>query len=209
MSLIARRRAALGAIGAVALLAAGCGSSKSRTTSAGGTTASTAKKPPRQKCGSSGCAVASTVRSLPPPTVFYGASCSGIHGSWFFNAVEGGGNAALRPSYHLQWSFAGSATSARPSALTIDVPATKSATVTMSLSNGTITLKGARKPSTTVSATGTLVVKLSGSASSPSLTFVETGLSGAEHQLGLVSPFSAGGHPLVVPVQHVNKLAGC
>jgi len=210
MCLISRRRAAAGAIAAVALLAAACGSSKSRTTPGSGTTgASIATKPPRQKCGSSGCAVVRTVRSLPPTTVFYGASCSGIHGSWFFNTVAGGGRETLRPSYHLQWSFAGSSTSARPSALTIDVPPTKSTAVTMTLSNGTMKLKGVRKPNTAVTATGTLTVKLSGSASSPSLTFTETGLSGAQHQLGLVSPFSAGGHPLVVPIQHVKSLAGC
>jgi hypothetical protein len=211
MSSISRRRAALGAIAAVALLAAACGgSSKSSTTSGSGTTTTgIGKKPPREKCGSSGCAVVRTFHSLPPPTVFYGASCSGIHGSWFVNAVEGGGNDALRPSYHLQWSFAGSATSARPSALTIRVPPTKSTTVTMALSNGTMKLKGVRKPNATVTATGTLTVKLSGPASSPSLTFTETRLSGAEHQLGLVSPFNAGGHPLVVPIQHVKSLAGC
>jgi hypothetical protein len=66
-----------------------------------------------------------------------------------------------------------------------------------------------RKPNATVTATGTLIVELSGSASSPSLTFIETGLSGAENQLGLVSPFSVGGHPLVLPIQHVKTLAGC
>jgi hypothetical protein len=38
---------------------------------------------------------------------------------------------------------------------------------------------------------------------------IETGLSTAEQKLGLVSPFNAGGHPLVVPIQHARTLAGC
>jgi hypothetical protein len=53
------------------------------------------------------------------------------------------------------------------------------------------------------------IVRLSGTASSPSLTFVERGLVPAEHKLGLVSPFNVGGHPLVVPIQHVKSLVGC
>lgn len=148
-------------------------------------------------------------RSLPPLAIFYGASCSGVHGSWFFNAVEGGGSNTVRPSYALQWSFAAGATSASPSARTINVPRTSTTTVTMSLANGTMKLSGTRKPNTKVNATGTLTVKLSGTASSPSLTFIEKGLSAAEHQLGLVSPFDVGGRPLVVPIKHVTTLAAC
>jgi len=34
-------------------------------------------------------------------------------------------------------------------------------------------------------------------------------LLGAEHRLGLVSPFNAGGYAIVVPVNHVNSLKGC
>ena len=49
-------------------------------------------------------------RTLPPVTVFYGASCSGVYGKWFFNAVEGGPNDSLRPSYALSWSFAAGST---------------------------------------------------------------------------------------------------
>jgi hypothetical protein len=210
MSCISRRRASLGAIAAVALFAAACGGSSKGTTTSGTTTRTVGdKKPPTEKCGSSGCAVVRTSRSLPPPTVFYGASCSGIHGSWFFNAVEGGGPDTLRPSYHLRWSFAGSSTSAGPSALTIDVPQTKSTMVAITLSNGAMKLTGVRKPNPPVTATGSLTVKISGPASSPSLTFNESGLSGAEQHLGLVSPFDAGGHPLVIPIQHVKTLAGC
>lgn len=210
MSSISWRGAALGAITAIALLIAACGgSSKSSTTAGAGTTTSHGKTKPPQKCGPSGCAVIKTVRSLPATTVFFGASCSGIHGAWFFNAVEGGASDTLRPSYHLRWSFPAGSTVARPSAVSIDVPSTKSTTLTMTLSNGVLKLSGVRKPNALVTATGTLTVKLSGSASAPSLTLIETGLSTAEQKLGLVSPFNAGGHPLVVPIQHARTLAGC
>ena len=150
-----------------------------------------------------------TSRILPPLTVLYGASCSGVHGSWFFNATEGGASDALRPAYALAWSFAGGATSARPSARGISVPRTKTTTVTLTLTNGTMKLSGVRKPNRTVSATGSLVVRLSGSVSSPSLTFIERGLRPAENKLGLVSPFDVGGRPLVVPIQHISRLAAC
>jgi hypothetical protein len=148
-------------------------------------------------------------RSTPAVTVLYGASCSGVHGDWFFNAVEGGGSDALRPSYALLWSFKGGATSARPNARVISVPHTKTTKVNLTLSNGTMKLSGVRAPNTTVNATGSLIVRLSGSVASPSLTFIERGLVPAEHKLGLVSPFNEGGHPLVVPIQHVKTLPAC
>jgi hypothetical protein len=173
------------------------------------TSAATHKTKPRENCGSSGCAMVRASRSLPPATLFYGASCSGLHGSWFFNAVEGGNSDTLRPSYALQWSFAGGSTSAKPSARVIHVFPTKKATVTLSLNNGKMRLTGVRKSNAKVTATGSLIVRLTGSPSSPSLIFVERGLVPAEHKLGLVSPFNAGGHPLVVPVQHVEALPGC
>ena len=147
--------------------------------------------------------------SLPAATLLYGASCSGTYGSWFFNAIEGGGSDALRPSYALQWKFAAGSTSAKPTARTINVPSTNSTMVTLSLSNGKMKLSGTKKPNVSVSATGTLVVELTGSSSSPSLTFTESGLSSAEQSLGLTSPFDAGGHQLVVPIQHVRSLPGC
>lgn len=171
-------------------------------------TVGTSKARPQANCKSSGCAMVRTARSAPQFTAFYGASCSGIHGAWFFNAVEGGGAAALRPSYSMTWSFAGGATSAKPSAR-IHVLPTKTATVRLTLSDGKMKLSGMQKPGTRVTATGSLVVKLSGTVSAPSLTFIERGLGAAEHQLGLRSPFDVGGHPLVVPVHHVTSLAGC
>jgi hypothetical protein len=72
-----------------------------------------------------------------------------------------------------------------------------------------MTLKGTKHGKATVTAAGTLIVRLSGPAASPSLTFIERGLSRAERRLGLVSPFNAGGHALVVPIQRVRSLAGC
>jgi hypothetical protein len=163
----------------------------------------------KTNCGSSGCAMVRTSRSLPATTVLYGASCTGIHGDWFFNAVEGGSSDTLRPSYALLWSFKGGATTARPNARAINVPHTKRTKVTVTLSNGKIKLSGVRKPNAKVRATGSLIVRLSGSATSPTLTFIERGLRPAEHRLGFVSPFNAGGHPLVVPIHHVKTLAAC
>ena len=195
---------------ATALTIAGCGSSHSSSPqSTPSATQAAHKTKPKENCGSSGCAMVRASRSLPAPTILYGASCTGVHGEWFFNATEGGSSDALRPSYALLWSFKGGATSAKPSARTINVPHTTTTSVTMTLTNGTLKLTGMRKPNTTVSATGSLVVKLTGSASSLSLTFIESGLASAEQKLGLVSPFNAGGRPLAVPIQHVTSLPAC
>jgi len=196
---------------AIPLTVTGCSSSSSSSAQPNSSATHSTHKitPPQAKCRSSGCAMVSTRRSLPQPAILYGGSCSGIHGSWFFDAVEGGPDNALRPSYTLIWSFAAGATSAKPSARIINVPRTKTTTVTLTLTNGKMKLSGVRKPNTTVSATGSLIVRLSGSASSPSLTFIERGLLPAERRLGLASPFNPGGRPLVVPIlQHVKKIAG-
>lgn len=213
MRLMVGRALTLAAIVAVAvpLTVTGCSSSGSSSAQPKPSAAhkTTHKTRPKENCGSSGCAMVRTSRSLPAITVLYGASCSGVHGDWFFNATEGGSSDALRPSYALLWSFKGGATSARPSARAISVPHTKTTKVSLTLSNGTLKLSGVRAPNTTVSATGSLIVRLSGSAASPSLTFIERGLAPAEHKLRLVSPFNAGGHPLVVPIQHVNTLPAC
>ena len=204
------RALAVVAAAAVAAVLAGCSSGGStKPPKPTPTATATHKTHTTAKCLSSGCAVVRMARSLPPLTVFYGASCSGIHGFWFFNAVEGGGGNVVRPSYALQWSFAGGSTSARPNARAINVPRTRTTSVTMTLRNGSLKLSGTRRPNTRVTATGSLAVSLTGTASSPSLTFTERGLAAAEHQLGLVSPFDFGGHPLVVPIKHVRALAGC
>lgn len=162
----------------------------------------------KNNCAPSGCAVVSLSRSLPPLTVFYGASCSGPRGVWFFNAVEGGGNDQLRPSYQLRWTFATGSAAAAPSGNVVISP-TSTTDVTITLNAGTLTIKGTRKPSTHVSASGTLQVQLTGTSGAPTLTFTETGLTKAESDLGLVSPFDAGGQPLVVPITTVKTMTGC
>ncbi len=205
--LLEARVLALAAALAAVLAVTGC-TSTHPTSPHSSHTSVTPKVKPEANCAPSGCAVTRTSLSLPQSTVLYGVSCSGIHGSWFFNAIEGGGSSQLRPNYRLQWSFAQGATTARPNGL-ISVPHTRTTRVTLTLGNGKLTLRGVRKPDAPVTATGTLIVKLSGLASSHSLTFVEKGLSWAEHRLGLVSPFDAGGHPLVVHVKHVKSLTGC
>jgi hypothetical protein len=159
-------------------------------------------------CGPSGCAVVSLVSSSPPVTVFYGASCSGVHGSWFFNAVEGGGSDALRPSYALRWTFQPSSATAEPSGQIVIAP-TDTTNASLTLIQGTLKLKGTRKPNLSVAATGSLIVELAGSASAPTLKFTETGLQQAEAALGMVSPFDVNAGPLVVPIKTVQKLAGC
>jgi len=159
-------------------------------------------------CSSSACAVVSLSRTLPPTTVFYGTSCSGVYGSWLFNAVEGGGIAELRPSYALRWSFAPSSTLAKPSG-SITIHATATAQITLTLNEGRLSMTGTRKPNTRITATGTLVVELSGTPTAPELKFTEVGLADAESALGLVSPFNVGGSPLIVPVQTVKTMSGC
>ena len=208
--LVAARALALAMAATIvsALTVTGCTTSSTHSPASPTLASGTAKSKTQANCESSGCAEVKMSRSLPPFTIFYGASCSGVHGSWFFNTVEGGATDALRPSYSLSWSFAGSATSARPNAR-ITVPPTKKTTVTLTLKNGRMRLTGVHKPHAKVHATGSLTVRLAGSASSPSLIFVERGLLQAEHKLGLVSPFNAGGRPLVVHVQHVKSLHGC
>ncbi len=159
-------------------------------------------------CSSSGCAVVSLTRTIPQVTVFYGASCSGVYGSWFFNAVEGGGNEQLRPSYALSWSFTPGSTVAKPGGRIV-IPPTNSTQVTLTLDQGTLTLTGTRKPNAQIAATGSLVVELSGPPTSPVLKFTETGLLQAEKALGLVSPFDVDGIPLTVPIKTVKTMVGC
>jgi hypothetical protein len=159
-------------------------------------------------CSPSGCAVVQLSRTLPPFTVFYGASCSGVYGPWFFNAVEGGGNDQLRPSYSLSWSFTPGSTVAKPSGSIVIAP-TDSAQVTLTLDQGTLSLTGTRKPNVQIAATGTLVVELSGPTTAPVLKFTETGLVQAESALGLISPFDVDGLSLTVPVKTVKTMVGC
>src|SRR5260370_10567023 len=158
--------------------------------------------------GSSGCAVVSRVRTVPQIAGLYGASCSGVYGSWFFNAVEAGAGDQLSPSYSVKWSFTPGSVVAKPSGRIV-IPPTTSTQVTLTLVDGTLNLNGTRKPNTRVTATGTLVVELSGTATAPELKFTETGLTKAESSLGLVSAFNVGGSPLTVPIKIVKTMSGC
>src|SRR5215470_8666005 len=128
---------------ATALAVTGCSSAHNSSQHHKSSTSSPKTKP-QPKCKSSGCAEVKTTLSLPQTTVLYGASCTGVHGSWFFNAIEGGGSKQLRPAYHMLWSFARGVTSARPSGV-ISIPSTKTTKITLTLSRGKMTLRGVRK----------------------------------------------------------------
>ena len=149
-----------------------------------------------------------TARTLTHYTVLYGGSCSGARGSWFFNAVEGGGNNELRPSYALHWAFGQSSTFAKPSGrIAVDAPPPVQITITVI--DGVVRIDGIGSSGAHVVATGTLSVELDGSSPAQSLRFTETGLRDAESQLQLPSPFDFDGRPLVVPVRTVPTLSGC
>ena len=163
---------------------------------------------PKNNCAASGCALVSLSRSLPQNTVFYGASCSGPRGVWFFNATEGGGNDQLRPAYQLHFAFSSDPAVAAPSGNVVVSP-TSTTDVTITLDAGKLTIKGTRKPNVHVTASGRLQVELTGTSGAPTLTFTETGLTKAESDLGLVSPFDVGGKPLVVPITTVKTMTGC
>lgn len=163
---------------------------------------------PLPTCSPSGCAVVSLSTNVPRVTIFYGASCTGVYGSWFFNATEQGNTDQLHPSYALHWTFEPGSTIAKPSGLVV-IPPTDSTQATLTLNQGTLSLTGTRKPNLKVAAAGTLVVQLSGSTTAPSLTFTETGLEKAESSLGLLSPFDVNGSPLAVPVKTVKTMVGC
>ncbi|HYA68882.1 MAG TPA: hypothetical protein VED63_09135 [Acidimicrobiales bacterium] len=141
-------------------------------------------------------------------TVFYGASCSGVYGAWFLNVVEEGPNDALRPAYSLRWSFSPRSHVARPDG-TVTVAPNSGSGVTLTLQQGVLTLQGTGSGGASVTAVGTLLVKLTGRASAPTLTLVESGLQGAETALGLLSPFIVNGRSTTVPVKLRHQFTGC
>jgi hypothetical protein len=159
-------------------------------------------------CANSGCAVVNTTMSRPQVTVFYGASCTGPTGSWYLNVTQGGPNDAPRPSYKLQWVFSQQQSSARPNGL-INVSAPPGETIVMTLADGMLTLTGSAPNGAAVHATGTLVIRISRTASGLALTFTESGLVAAEHALGITSPFGVKGQPTSVPVKLVHKFVSC
>lgn len=191
------------------LAAAGAGAAIALTKK-GGTSATASK--PRTTCVSTGCALVSSSQQLAQPTGFYGASCSGLTGSWFLKIMEEGTATQLKPGYDLRWTFEQGVASAKPSG-TIVVPSSSGAGVStgvsMTLANGKLTLRGTTTGGSAVDAVGSLVVRLSRAAAGPQLVFTETGLSEAEQELGLNSPFDSAAQPLVIPVKTVKVMQGC
>jgi hypothetical protein len=172
--------------------------------------ASGAKNPTLSQtaCAKSGCAVVNTVMSRPQLTVFYGASCTGPTGSWYLNVTQGGPNDRPRPSYKLQWAFSPKQSSARPNGL-INVSSPAGEQIVMTLANGMLQITGHAPNGVAVHATGTLVVRLSRTASGLALTFTETGLAAAQQALGISSPFGTHRQPTSVPVKLVSEFASC
>jgi hypothetical protein len=158
-------------------------------------------------CVPSGCALVS--QSLPAiqPTGFFGASCTGVYGSWFLKIMEEGAGNQLRPVYYLRWQFTPTSPIARPSGRII-IPVS-SAGVTLTLDRGKLTLKGTGQSNVRTVAAGTLTVRLSGTSTTPTLKFVETGLLKAESSVGLNSPFDAKGQPLTLLIRKVKVMVGC
>lgn len=168
-------------------------------------TAPTSTKP--TACSRSRCVVVSVVLTGPPVTVFYGASCTGVHGSWFLNATQGGTTAVAHDDFDLRWLFASKSSVAMPSGtVTASGPGEK---ISVTIAGGHLTIAGTTAGKVTVQAAGTLSVGITGSAAAPKLTITETGLAAAEHALGLTSPFDAEGHPLTLSAKVVHRLAGC
>ena len=81
--------------------------------------------------------------------------------------------------------------------------------MTLKIDQGKLTLRGTGGSNAPVVGTGTLTVSVAGTPSSPTLKFVETGLSKAEAALGFNSPFDVNGQPLVLLIQSAKVLAGC
>jgi hypothetical protein len=163
---------------------------------------------PQPACAKSGCAVVNAVLTRPHVTVFYGASCTGPNGTWYLNVTQGGPNSAPRPSYKLQWAFLHPESTAHPNGL-INVSTPAGETIAMTLANGVLRLTAHRPHAPDLRAAGTLAVGISQTGSGLSLTFTETGLTAAEHALGISSPFGPDGKPATVPVKLIHQFTSC
>jgi hypothetical protein len=140
--------------------------------------------------------------------VFYGASCTGLHGAWFLNATQGGTNAVAHDDFYIRWLFPSMSSVAMPSG-TVTASGGAIQKISVTVAGGHLTVTGTTAGGVSVQAAGTLQVQITGSASAPTLTITETGLAAAEHAFGLNSPFDAGGHPVTLSVKVVHRLAGC
>jgi hypothetical protein len=161
-------------------------------------------------CANFGCgAVVNVVQRSPRVTVFFGQSCSGPSGNWFLNAVEGGAASVAHPAYYLRWSFPPNSDTATPSGK-VTVSGGTEHKVVASLDHGRLSIAGVGRDRRPVGGTGSLEVRLTGVASAPNLVFVETGLSGVERELELISPFDVAGRPLTLSVAPATgRIAGC
>jgi len=179
------------------------------TLAAGAVLSERAATPPVSgACPKSQCAMVDSVHTSPVLTQFYGRSCQGLHGAWFMNVAQGGGNQILHPSYRLNWAFANASSSALPSGfVTFSQVGQQKATAT--LSDGVLRITGTGPTGSAVSGQGRLTVQLSGSYSAPTLTVTETGLSNVDRQLGFDSPFVVNGAPVTVPIRLVPTVPGC
>jgi hypothetical protein len=148
------------------------------------------------------------VRTSPHTTVFYGASCTGVVGSWFLSVVEGGPNDMPRPAYRLSWTFSTSPSVAHPDGdVIVSTPANEK--VDIRLANGVLRITGTTAGGAQVRATGALVVGVSQSGTTSVLTLTETGLAAAEKALQISSPFNVDGQPVGVPVRIVHQAPSC
>ncbi|MGA8296253.1 MAG: hypothetical protein WB770_04345 [Acidimicrobiales bacterium] len=141
--------------------------------------------------------------------LYYGGSCTGYTGKWFLNAGVSGPNKALKPSYHLHWTFTRSTSAAAPTGVVYISPVDGVSVTEVIGKNGVLTLSGKKNGRRTVTAHGSLRVALVASSSGHSLRVTETGLSRAEASLGLVSPFDLKGAAANLRVRIIRKFPGC
>jgi len=177
----------------------------------GGGAAAPAKQPAvaAHQCVPSGCALVDTVITSPRTIVFYGASCTGVYGTWYMNVVEGGPNNEPRPSYRLDWTFTPTMTQALPDGQVTVSPGSYGS-ILMTLAGGNMSITGTGTGSANPpSGHGRLIVTLSRSSATPRIEITETGLSSVESSLGLVSPFSLSGHPVLLKVMTGRHLSSC
>lgn len=153
-------------------------------------------------------AVVSTTRNMPTVNVFFGTSCTGLHGSWFLNVVQGGSQAQLHASYYLRWTFTSTEVVAKPGGR-ITVSGGTGPPPSLTVTEGVVTLTGARTDGTSVTGTGQIDVTLTGTDDEPSLTITQKGLEDAARTLGLVLPFPFDGRPLTVPIELQEEASGC
>lgn len=153
-------------------------------------------------------AVISTTRRTPAVNVFFGTSCTGVHGSWFLNVVQGGSPTQLHAAYYLRWAFTPTQVVAKPGGR-ITISGGTGPPPSLTVADGVVTLTGASPDGTPVTGTGRIDVTLTGTDDEPTLTITQKGLEDAARTLGLVLPFPFDGQPLTVPIELQEDVSGC